>query len=313
MTKVLIAAPFPPDRSGFHGGTQAIGRLIEDLAPTHSLAVAYLRAPGEPPLEPALARLCEHVEEVARPASGWLRDFRLAGALARGYPMWVEDWHVPLFGERLRELAGRWRPDVVQFEFHTMAQYASAVSGLVTPTVLVIHEPGAAAAEDRYHSSRGWRNLVLKRDQYSWNRYERDRLTEFERLVCFTPLDRNRLLKLQPAARIVVIPPCGLRPRESPSPGSETDTVLFIGSYKHPPNVMWMPPGVCCGRFSRASGSGTRRGFSNWRAMRHQRTSCAALVLMSRFPGECQTSHRGFVTLRWLSRRCKRAEGSGSR
>ena len=238
MPKVLIAAPFPPDPLGFHGGTQVIGRLIDALADTHSLAVAYLRADGEPPMGLALARRCAHVVEIPRQASGLPRQLRLAGALACGTPMWVEDWNVPAFRHQLRRFAQEWRPDVVQFEFHTMAQYADALVGLTAATVLVVHEPGAAAAEDRHQSSRGWRDMILRRDTSSWRNYERGRLAQFDRVVCFTERDRRRLLELQPAAtHISVIAPCGPRPQESPSPGSETETIFFVGSYKHPPNL----------------------------------------------------------------------------
>ena len=236
MTKVLIASPFPPDPRGLHGGTQAIGRLMEDLVSEGDCAVSvvFLRADGEPPMSPALAGRCEIVEEVARPAYGLRRQLRLAGALVRGRPMWVEDWSVPAFGERLRGADARWKPDIIQHEFHVMAQYAFPSNAR---SILVVHEPGAAAARDRYESSRGWRKLALQRDWQAWMRYENEQLAQVDAVVCFTELDRKRLLQLRPgASRIEVIAPRGPAPIEYPSP-EQSANILFVGNYIHPPNV----------------------------------------------------------------------------
>jgi glycosyltransferase involved in cell wall biosynthesis len=153
--------------------------------------------------------------------------------------MWVEDWRVPAFRDRLRQVVERSSPNVVQFESHIMAQYASVISGgEESAKILVEHEAGAAAARDRWQLSRGWRRLVLGRDKLAWEKYEREILARFDRIVCFTQLDRRELLKLQPGARIEVIPPSS---PSVPAPGANGaasgKTVLFLGNFVHPPNV----------------------------------------------------------------------------
>ena len=236
--RILIAAPFPPRRNGLHGGSQVIGRLIDELADFHSVAVAYLRSKKELPMEPALAQRCALVEEVPRPGAPWDlgRHIRLLSAWVRGYPMWVEDWHVPAFRDRLHQLVEHWRPDVMQFEYHTMAQYVDEARGCLT--ILVEHEPGAAAARDRWQFSTGWRRRVLVREMRAWERYERERLAKFDAVVCFTDLDRRKLLELAPAARVEVIPPLGPSAAGMRSLGGEpTSTILFAGNFIHPPNV----------------------------------------------------------------------------
>jgi glycosyltransferase involved in cell wall biosynthesis len=233
--RILIAAPFPPTRTGFHGGSQVIGRLIDELAEIHSVAVAYLRASDESPMEEALAVRCAAVEEVARPKNSW-RYPKLMAAWARGRPMWVEDWHVPAFRVRLHRMAERWRPDVMQFEFHTMAQYVDQASDCAA--VLVEHDPGAAAARDRWRLSGGWRTPILRRDLRAWETYERASLPRFHAVVCFTDKDRGELLALAPAARIVVIPPCSSALTRPEAPGGiQANTILFVGNFVHPPNV----------------------------------------------------------------------------
>jgi len=236
--RILLLTPFPPRCEGFHGGSQAIGRLVRELVDLHSVAVVYLRAKDEAPMEPALAARCAAVEEVRRPgASGNpARYLRLLGAWARGYPMWVEDWRVPEFRKRMRKLIEQWHPDVVQFEFHTMAQYRDKATRHCS--VLVEHEPGAAAARDRWQYSTGWRRLLLARDLRSWEEYERGSLAKFDAVVCFTDLDRRKLLELTPAARIKVIAPAGPSCTQLRRPGVESaNTILFVGNFIHPPNV----------------------------------------------------------------------------
>jgi glycosyltransferase involved in cell wall biosynthesis len=129
----------------------------------------------------------------------------------------------------------------MQFEFHTMAQYAVAQYAGEPgrcPAILVEHEPGASAARDRWQFSTGWRRPVLARDMRAWKAYERERLAKFDAVVCFTDADRRDLLQLEPAARVVVIPPRGpslLKP--GPRGVESPNTILFIGNFIHPPNV----------------------------------------------------------------------------
>src|SRR5262249_6836726 len=123
--KILMAAPFPPRRNGLHGGSSVIAQTIDELAEHHSVAVAYLRGRDEPSMEEALVERCAVVEEVPRPAGrSDLRSLlQSLWAWTRGTPLWVEDWRVPQFRERLHRMVESWRPDVMQFEFHIMAQY----------------------------------------------------------------------------------------------------------------------------------------------------------------------------------------------
>ena len=215
-----------------------MGRLIEELLEFQSVAVAYLRSEKELPMEEELARRCATVEEVPRPGApaDLGRSIRLLKALMRGDPMWVEDWRVPAFRLRLRQLVERWRPDVTQFESHTVAQYVDEARGSIA--ILETQEPGAAAAKDRWQFSRGWRRPILARDMRAWEVYEREILRKFTAVVCFTDLDRRNLLELQAAARVSVIPPRGPSMPASRSVRMERETtILFAGNFVHPPNV----------------------------------------------------------------------------
>ena len=104
--------------------------------------------------------------------------------------------------------------------------------------VLVAHEPGAAAARDHLLSSRGVTRLARALDAAAWRRYERRMLAMMDAVVAFTPLDRARLEELGVAARTVCIP-LGVTIPEQPldSVGGVPPSVLFVGSFRHPPNV----------------------------------------------------------------------------
>ena len=202
----------------------------------HSVRVLCLRGKDEPPAEEALAERCEKIEEIPRPSgkSDILRAARLLRAWVAGRPMWVEDWSVPAFRERIRETVAGWQPDVVQFEYHIMVQYLDAIDG--SASVLVQYEPGAAAAKDRWVRASGWRRAVLRRDMEAWERYERG-ISALDAVVCLTKHDQSLLTEVAPGARFFVIPPAGPPvPAASSIATGTSGAVLFVGNYIHPPN-----------------------------------------------------------------------------
>ena len=199
--RILILSPFPPRRDGHHGGARSIAHSVAELAAGHRVRVLCLAADGEQPAEPALAGLCEKVEAVRRPgASVGFRRVLLTGAsVAAGLPFWVGNWKVEEFRRRVRETVREWRPDIVHFEFHVMAQYADAAEGC--RRILVEHEPGTAAARDRRLLSPAWQRPLLDREVKAWTRYEREILPRFDAVVCFSGRDREELAALEPAGK----------------------------------------------------------------------------------------------------------------
>jgi len=66
--RLLFLLPFPPRTDGTHGASRMTGELLRELAARHELAAVYMRAPDEPPIDPALAATASVAVEVARPA-----------------------------------------------------------------------------------------------------------------------------------------------------------------------------------------------------------------------------------------------------
>lgn len=237
--RLLLLLPFPPDPGGTHGAARMTGQLLDSLAGAHEIAAIYLRAPEEPPIDTALSeRLALTVEigrRSVRGAGRARRSTRRALGLVAGRPLWATDWRVPGFSARLRELVRDWRPDLVQAELGVMGQY---LTGLERATVLVEHDPGAAAAADLAAWERGPRRLGRRIDAVAWRRYERRVLAAAQVTVAFTEHDRAALRALAPGARVVRIAP-GVRlpPQPSDPIGAPPPRVLFLGSFGHPPNV----------------------------------------------------------------------------
>jgi glycosyltransferase involved in cell wall biosynthesis len=241
--RLLFLTPFSPRLDATHGGGRSIAQLISRLAQRHDVALLAIRGDDDPPVDEALRTGCVLVDEFVRRGVGrtlrdrWSRRARLLSALAVGRPMWVADNHLTSFAVRARQVAESWRPDVVQFEFHVMGQYASAVRGAGAPVVLTQHESGAAAARDVRSVQRHAAPVFLL-DEFAWRRYERHLLTVVDAFVTFTERDRQELLDLRPNASVVRIPlATEIPPRPLSAAGAEEPSIVFIGSFMHPPNV----------------------------------------------------------------------------
>jgi glycosyltransferase involved in cell wall biosynthesis len=242
--RLLVLAPFPPDANGTHGGARALGELLDQLAGMHDVLLAYVRGPGEQPITRELRERLAEVEELRRPdweSSFARRTFRMArraAGLAHLRPVWVTDWTLRAVKRRVRELALEWQPEIVQAEFHIMAQYLRCLGRSDCVRVAVEHETGVRAAADRLVRDRGLRRAARALDLRAWRRYERSVASAADAIVVFTEADRDALLELAGRTPVVAIP-LGTFLHESPlSPhGTGSPEILFAGSFVHPPNV----------------------------------------------------------------------------
>src|SRR6185369_2351492 len=164
------------------------------------VAILYLHGPGQPDIEAALAARCELVEAIpapeAQPGHGWLSKARAFAAVLGGQPLWVGDMAVPAFAERLRALAQAWQPDIIQFEYHLMGQYAASLRHCRAPRVLNQYEPGSPAAVDRCRSPLREGRWMPYLDAWAWHRYERWLVRQVQAIVVFTERDREVTARL---------------------------------------------------------------------------------------------------------------------
>lgn len=239
--RILFVTPIAPRTDAHEGGSRVMAGTITAMAQRHDVGILYLQGPDDAGLGD-VAEACTVVERVLRPwARGGLgkrvRQLHLASAVAAGLPLWPGRWWVPECATRLRQVVAAWRPDVVQFEFHVMGQYAEGLDGEAAGRVLVEHEPGEQAARERRLLARGGARFAAAADHLAWRRYERRILRAVDRAVVFTERDRAALLPLcgsTPVVRIpfgVTLPPHPANPR-----GAAMPTILFSGNFRHAPN-----------------------------------------------------------------------------
>src|SRR5918992_710731 len=151
MRRLLFLVPFPPRLDARHGGARVLAQLLEALARRHKVALLCLRAAEEPGVDDQLRGRCALVEEFVRwGRKGPLRpraQQRAKDALLRlrGMPEPVVQCAMTSLHERSGALARSWRPDLVQFEYHVMGQYVSALNQCSAPRVLNQHEPALLA------------------------------------------------------------------------------------------------------------------------------------------------------------------------
>src|SRR5215212_7480115 len=98
--RLLFLLPFAPRLDATHGGGKATAQLLMHLAARHQIAVLYLRAADEAPIDNSIAERCTLVEEVLRPSQesggghAGLRRLSTVVRLLGGTPLWVGDWAV---------------------------------------------------------------------------------------------------------------------------------------------------------------------------------------------------------------------------
>jgi glycosyltransferase involved in cell wall biosynthesis len=195
-------------------------------------------------MDEVLHTRCVRVEEVVappRPASllaRVLNRLRLRYALVRGTPTWVQERAARGYAERLTALVGEWAPDVIQLEFHVMAQFLPALASSPAPRVLVQHEPGVAGAAEKGRQELGRLRRYL--EVRAWRKFESKVMRQVDAVVVFTERDRGAVVPQVAGeqTRLVTIPLGIELPARAVDPrGTDPDNLLFFGSFRHEPNI----------------------------------------------------------------------------
>jgi len=251
--RLLILLPFPPRLDADHGGAKTIAAFLHHLPSRYEVAAIYLRSNGEPPPDDEMRARCSVLVEVDRPgpsgthglaglAGRLARGVRILSGLAAGRPPWATRWRVAGFEMEARRVASTWNPDLIQAEFSVMGQYLAPLGSPGVPRVLTVHEPGMVAAAHRGKGSRGLARGLVAIQQGTWSRYERRLIDSAEAVVAFTAEDLEVMKSLSPGGgrTCFTIIPFGVVVPESlpPRPADLSPVILFIGNYRHPPNLV---------------------------------------------------------------------------
>jgi glycosyltransferase involved in cell wall biosynthesis len=228
--RLLVLAPFPPRLDAAHGGGRSLAQLIEIHAQRSRVVLLALRRPEDEGVDDAVRDACELVREVNHVPIGHSfsvarREHARLAALARGRPLWAVSILSRAYGDALQQLCGEWQPNVVQAEFGVMGTYLRLVPRPAR-RVLVDHDPGVRRA-----------GTWIARQ--SWRMFASDTAATADAIVAFSPEDVCVLRSLAPADVPVVQIPLAWRISRHPldAVGAEPPTVLFVGNYRHAPNV----------------------------------------------------------------------------
>jgi glycosyltransferase involved in cell wall biosynthesis len=221
--KVIVLAPFPPRSDGRHGGARALSSLHRRLAARHRLVLLALRRDDESTVDPELAALCEEVVEVPRPLaraslSALWSERRRGLDVLRRRPGWVVGTDVAGLHAALRAAEARHHPDLVHAEFAVSAQYARDVSA---PVLVTDHSVAADGLDDA-----------------AMRRFRRAAYRDVRSVVCFTEREVTELRSVIDDGPSLHVIPLGVEvpPQALDASGTEA-SLLFTGSFEHPPNV----------------------------------------------------------------------------
>jgi glycosyltransferase involved in cell wall biosynthesis len=242
--RILVCTPFPPRLDARHGG-KATAQLLLRLAQRNKVALIALQTTQGDHVDQAIADRCALVEEVP-PAfrSRLLRRLAWSVGLLRGLPPWATDCRSSQYEQALEHLLDEWRPDLVEIHLQAMAQYVEVVARRGIPCVLVDYDPASTWADELHGAASGPRRLARRLEAAAWRRYERATRPRFHAIVVFAERDLEAVRPTAGAAIVTRVPLAVDVPERPLDPvGSEPPTIVFVGSFGHPPNVdaaLWL-------------------------------------------------------------------------
>jgi len=226
---VLMLTAYPPVLH-MHGGGVRMYHNIRLLAERHSVRViSFIEGDEDRDRLRTIEPICESITAVQR-----IPDFRPHWLSLQ--PFLVREFSTPQMTEAI-DVEMRKRPvDVLQCEYLQMAQYRRRSHF----SVLTIHETLSANAYETF--CREQEPLAKLKAYYRWMqmlRYEVLMTRQFDRVITMTEHDAEYLRSYSRDADIRAIPigidPVEFRPHdEEPERAVE---VLFIGNFRHAPNV----------------------------------------------------------------------------
>jgi glycosyltransferase involved in cell wall biosynthesis len=213
--RVAVLSPYFPYPLS-HGGAVRIYNLLREMAREFDVELlSFFDTDKEPDAAPVL-EFCARLALVRKPR---YREPRWSTLL----PPEVHEFHSPGMRWALVEERRAFGFDLLQVEYTQLARYGG--------DILVEHDVtfdlfGQVARRERTFSA-WW-------DWFRWRRFETRQARRYRRVVVMSPKDAELL---GPAAPTAVIPNGVDLARFRPEPEQPGERLLFIGSFRHSPNV----------------------------------------------------------------------------
>ena len=223
--KVLLVSPFLPFPLS-HGGAVRIYNLCRVLSQTVDFVLIAMREKGEAVDYERLHEIFRevYVVDIDERASG---DARL--------PEQVRRTQSRALRALMSDIAGRWKPDVLQVEYTHMAAFRDAVPHV--PAILVEHDLTFSLYRQLADGRRGEAD---RREFERWLQFERQWLAAYNGVWTVSSNDCRTAIEVsgRPRESTFVVPNGVDVRRFAPGPMADGQEILYVGSFRHLPNVL---------------------------------------------------------------------------
>ncbi len=225
--RIAVVSPYLPFPLS-HGGAIRIYNLLRAAAEEAEIYLfAFAEKETGREVEPLLA-FCAQIVLVRTPRWDPAALFRL---LPRG----VAKFRSTALLAAVSAVARDQQISIAQIEYTQLAHVHPPLK-----TILVEHDVTFDLHRQMRLRARGWARIAARLEEARWRRYELGHARRFDRVIAMSDQDRDRLLRagLVPERLAVVENGVDLD-RFQPAPPPELPAeLLFIGSFRHFPNVM---------------------------------------------------------------------------
>ncbi len=245
--KILVISPYVPHPNSGHGGGVLIFDFLENLAQRHEVTLISFVDESEKKLAEDLTRMKFRVKVISREKNLSNNIFRLIRLVtARIFQflhsiIFWQPYQVSKFKHagmahiiQQETLAGHY--DIVQIEYAQMGQYGRYV--MSGKKVLREHDVMFRPAYRRFKKAKSFLKLFSFVEWCGWARYEPRLMKSFDHILTLTETDKRFCRKLYEVHQ-VSCSPLGVTEqlRIVPCEGREPNTLLFVGSFDHAPNI----------------------------------------------------------------------------
>lgn len=236
--KLIVLSPFVYYPGVPHGGGALCWGQLEGLARHHEIHFLSFAQPDSTEYaaaQPHLNKLCCSVTTVPQALSRLRISICQFWLLSKLAPVGASLCKSDEMSAALWALIDRVKPDAVFVQFPQMAQYVGFCDDL--GTVMDVQDAFSVSAYRRFKSQRHpLKKLVDFLTWLGWVRYESRWYPRFSMTTALTEQDRLGLEIFSPGLGVVTSPAAVRLPTLRWKKTRE-NTIAFIGSFSHPPNV----------------------------------------------------------------------------
>ena len=226
--RILVVSAYLP-HLGTHGGAGRVFQLLSRIAREHEVTLlSFVETNQELAFADQARAVCADVRTVFRSSFEPLSWFPYEP---------FEEFNVAEFTEVLEELLCEKDFDLVQFEWTQMALYGRCFDGI--PQLLTEVEVNYAAHRTQISvAGSPWRKMRLYYNTLQTLYRELELCRKVDRVICVTDEDKGYLEGYLPSDRLAVVH-TGVDSRyfEFDSDGSEPGALVFVGAFRHAPNL----------------------------------------------------------------------------